>query len=222
MCDSEHLTLTHSTHSQSVMNVLYGPNEIVAQWSIDPATDEIQKQPGDDPMKLININRKLLTRESTKREEARQKRISDKKDTVLLEKIISEYPQMHIKKLSHAPPKVTAKKLKMYGSPNQDQHISIASTQWSYINVFTWVCLPLLGILIACVTIRTLCRKWYAPGPVQGLDVRAVSDRPLNACSLQPPPSRSPSRSPSTGSGAATPLSTPTDSTVVSEFILDS
>ena len=219
MCHSEHLT--QSVHSQSAMNVPYGANEIVANWSINTATDEILKQPGDDPMILINANRELLNRESVKREDDRQKRINDAKDTVSLKKIMSGYPQMLRKQIhSNVPPTVTAKKLKMYGSPNQDD-IPVASARWSYMDVFTWGCLPLLGILIACVMIRGLCHKWSTPGPVRGLDIRALDERPLNTC---PSPAR-----PSLPRGAAVPPppntttpSTTTDPTVVSEFILDS
>ena len=219
MCHSEHLT--HSVRSQSVMNVLYGPDEIVAHWSIDTATDEILKQPGDDPMMLINVNRELLNRESAKREDDRQKRINDEKDTVSLKKIISGYPQMLRNQIhSNVPPTVTAKKLKMYGSPNQDD-TPVASARWSYMDVFTWVCLPLLGILIACVMIRGLCHKWSTPGPVRGLDIRALDEYSLNACSLSARPS------PPRGAAAPPPPSTTTpstttDPTIVSQFILDS
>ena len=201
------------------MNVLYSPDAIVSSWSFDTATNEIQKQPGDDPTMLIDINRALLNRESAKGEDEDRKRVAIEKRTVSLEKIISEYPQRRITKhqRSNAPPtKVAAKKLKMYTTPPTQDY----TAQWSYMSVLTWVCLPLLGILIACVTIRSLCRRWSIPGPVQGLDIRAIDVRPLNACSLSarsdlPPAGKSSAATPHSSTSSA-------DSTIVSQFILDS
>lgn len=193
------------------MNVLYSPDAIVSNWLFDTATNEIRKQPGDNPTMLIDINRELLNRESVED----SKDVANEKHPVSLEKIISKYPQKRITKHHHSnatPTKVAAKKMKMYTTPSTQDH----SAQWSYMSVLMWVCLLLLGILIACATIRSLCRRWSTPGPVQGLDIRAIDASPLNACSLSVR-----SDSPTGKSSAANPQSS-ADPTIVSQFILDS
>ena len=91
------------------MNVLYSPDAIVSNWLFDTATNEIRKQPGDNPTMLIDINRELLNRESVED----SKDVANEKHPVSLEKIISKYPQKRITKHHHSnatPTKVAAKK----------------------------------------------------------------------------------------------------------------